>query len=68
MVGLDKLGDDLVAALATAAGVHAPAPPSTLAEEKQVFNLIHPCMPLCCFLRLALPSTVNKALQRNVGC
>lgn len=35
-MGLDRLGDDLVAALATAAGVHAPAPPGTGAEEKQV--------------------------------
>lgn len=34
-MGLDRLGEDLVAALATAAGVHAPAPPGTLAEEKQ---------------------------------
>ena len=35
-MGLDRLGDDLVAALATAAGVHDPAPPGTAAEEKQV--------------------------------
>ncbi len=37
-MGLDRLGDDLVAALATAAGVHAPAPPGTAAEEKQVYS------------------------------
>lgn len=48
MVGLDKLGDDLVAALATAAGVHAPAPPGTLAEEKQVLYLIHLYTPCHC--------------------
>jgi len=35
-MGLDRLGEDLVAALATAAGVHAPALPGTAAEEKQV--------------------------------
>ena len=40
MMGLDRLGDDLVAALATAAGVHAPAPPGTAAEEKQVCSMI----------------------------
>ncbi len=35
-MGLDRLGEDLVAALATAAGVHAPALQGTLAEDKQV--------------------------------
>ena len=39
MMGLDRLGDDLVAALATAAGVHAPAPPGTAAEKKQVRSM-----------------------------
>lgn len=39
VVGLDKRCDDLIAALAAAAGVHVPAPPGSPAEQKQVAAL-----------------------------
>jgi hypothetical protein len=39
MVGLDKLCEDLVAALAGATGVHAPAQPGSPEEPKQVAAL-----------------------------
>ena len=58
-MGLDRLGDDLVAALATAAGVHDPAPPGTAAEEKQVWFL----EPLRCDWHLSLKCKYLKRLS-----
>jgi hypothetical protein len=39
VVGLDRLCEDLIAALAAAAGAHTPAPPGSPAEPKQVAAL-----------------------------
>ena len=36
VVGLDRLCEDLIAALAAAVGAHMPAPPGSAGEQKQV--------------------------------
>ena len=44
VVGLDRLCEDLIAALAAAAGAHTPAAPGSAAEGKQV----HPLPQVTC--------------------